>query len=160
MYSNQLKAIVERCQMRILSIVLIGLMSGCSLLQPQPIVQPEPIIKTVTKVVPLEIYQPPMPNEINLSKVDFFVITENNLEDQIKKLEKLQGGSFVIFAMTPQTYENMAYNLQEIKRYINQQKEIIVYYRKATTEDEDGETTSEDWIEKNDKKIEEQQNQD
>jgi hypothetical protein len=145
--------------MRVLSIALLSLMTGCSLLQPQPIVQPEPIIKTVTKVVPLEIYQPPLPTEITLSEVDFFVITENNLEEQIERLEKLQGGSFVIFAMTPQTYENMAYNLQEIRRYIGQQKEIIIYYREAT-QDEDDNTTSEDWIERNSQKIEIQQSQD
>lgn len=147
--------------MRVLSIIaLISLMAGCSLMQPQPIAQPEPIVKTVTKVVPLEIYQPPLPNEIDLSSVDFFVITENNLEDQVKRLEKLQGGSFVVFAMTPQTYENMASNLQEIRRYIRQQKEIIIYYRKATTEDEDGQTTSDDWIEMNEQKIEDQRNPD
>lgn len=147
--------------MRNLSLLFaIGLMTGCSLLQPQPIVEPEPIIKTVTKVVPLEIYQPPMPQEIDLAEVEFFVISEKNLEEQIQKLEKIQGGSFVIFAMTPQTYENMAYNLQEIRRYIGQQKEIIIYYRKATTEDEDGQTTVEDWVERNEEKIEEQQNQD
>jgi len=145
--------------MRVLSITLLSLMTGCSLLQPQPLVQPEPIIKTVTKVVPLEIYQPPLPTEITLSEVDFFVITENNLEEQIERLEKLQGGSFVIFAMTPQTYENMAYNLQEIRRYIGQQKEIIIYYREAT-KDEDDNTTSEDWIERNSQKIEIQQSQD
>ena len=145
--------------MRILSIALLSLMTGCSLLQPQPLVQPEPIIKTVTKIVPLEIYQPPLPTEINLSEVDFFVITENNLEEQIERLEKLQGGSFVIFAMTPQAYENMAYNLQEIRRYIGQQKEIIIYYREAT-KDEDDDTTSEDWIEKNNQKVEIQQSQD
>lgn len=144
--------------MRILSIGLLSLMTGCSLLQPQPAVQPEPIIKTVTKIVPLEIYQPPLPTEINLSEVDFFVITENNLDEQIERLEKLQGGSFVVFAMTPQAYENMAYNLQEIRRYIGQQKEIIIYYREATTSEDD--TDVEDWIEKNNKKIETQQSQD
>jgi hypothetical protein len=100
-----------------------------------------------------------LPTEITLSEVDFFVITENNLEEQIERLEKLQGGSFVIFAMTPQTYENMAYNLQEIRRYIGQQKEIIIYYREAT-QDEDDNTTSEDWIERNSQKIEIQQSQD
>ena len=34
--------------------------------------------------------------------------------------------------MTPQDYENMAFNLQELRRYIRQQKEIIIYYRDAT----------------------------
>ena len=44
----------------------------------------------------------------------------------------MQGGTFVIFGMTPQDYENMAFNLQELRRYIRQQKEIIIYYRDAT----------------------------
>jgi hypothetical protein len=143
--------------MRVLSVLIFSLITGCSLLKQQPVVQPEPIVKTVTKVVPLEIYQPPLPTEISLAKVDFFVITENNLEEQIERLENLQGGTFVIFAMTPQAYENMAYNLQEIRRYIRQQKEIIIYYRQATTQDEDGQTTPEDWIERNNQKVEEQQ---
>ena len=34
--------------------------------------------------------------------------------------------------MAPQDYENMAFNLQELRRYIRQQKEIIIYYRDAT----------------------------
>jgi len=28
-------------------------------------------------------------------------------------------------------YENLAINIAEIRRYLNQQKEIIVYYEKA-----------------------------
>jgi len=31
-------------------------------------------------------------------------------------------------------YENLALNISELKRYINQQGEIIVYYEKAVTE--------------------------
>jgi len=49
----------------------------------------------------------------------------------------------------------MAYNLQELRRYIRQQKEIIIYYRQATQGDED--TDSEDWIEKNKQVISDQQ---
>jgi len=33
-------------------------------------------------------------------------------------------------------YENLALNISELKRYINQQTEIIVYYEKAVTEKE------------------------
>ena len=32
-------------------------------------------------------------------------------------------------------YENLALNMEEIKRYLVQQKEIIVYYEKAVTEE-------------------------
>lgn len=79
--------------------------------------------------------------------VNFFVITEENLDDQIKAIEKLLDGNFVVFALTPDGYEKMAENFQEVRRYVRQQKEIIIYYHKATTETEG--TTAEDWLEAN-----------
>ena len=140
--------------MRILSSVLLLSLGGCSLLQPQPLPVPEPIIKTVTEYKTLEIYQPPLPKAIDLQDVEFFVITEKNFEEQVKKLEKMQSGTYVLVGITPQDYENMAYNLQELKRYIGQQKEIIIYYRQATQGDED--TDSEDWIERNEEVLDDQ----
>ena len=103
---------------------MIAFLSGCSFMKSDPLPTPEPIIKTVTEYKTLEIYQPQLPKKIDL--------TEKNLEEQIAKISKMQGGTFVIFGMTPQDYENMAYNLQELRRYIRQQKEIIIYYRDAT----------------------------
>jgi hypothetical protein len=38
-----------------------------------------------------------------------------------------------------QDYENLALNIAELRRYINQQKNIIIYYEKAVTDDNDGE---------------------
>jgi hypothetical protein len=35
--------------------------------------------------------------------------------------------------MTIPDYEIMAYNMQELKRYINELKEVVVYYRTVTT---------------------------
>tara|TARA_Y100001937_G_scaffold123319_1_gene185968 strand:+ start:541 stop:657 length:117 start_codon:yes stop_codon:yes gene_type:complete len=32
-------------------------------------------------------------------------------------------------------YENLALNIADIKRYLGQQKEIILYYEKAVTEE-------------------------
>jgi len=34
-----------------------------------------------------------------------------------------------------QDYENLALNISELRRYINQQKNIIIYYEKAVTEE-------------------------
>ena len=99
------------------------------------------------EVVPLRIYQPPLPAEIDLLDVNFWVITEENLEDKIAEIEKILDGQFVVFALTPDGYEKMAENLQEIRRYIRQQTELIVYYREATTESEG--TTAEDWVKNN-----------
>ena len=38
-------------------------------------------------------------------------------------------------AVTPKGYENLSLGMQELRRYILQQKEIIVYYEKAITEE-------------------------
>ena len=52
-------------------------------------------------------------------------------------MEAENGGQIVFVAMSIADYELMAYNMQEIKRYINQQKEIIVYYRKLGKKEEE-----------------------
>jgi len=36
--------------------------------------------------------------------------------------------------MSVPDYELMAYNTQELKRYIRELKEVVIYYRKVTTE--------------------------
>jgi len=130
------------------------LISGCSWMpkiewgkDEQVFVQPEPKIITVEKKVPLRIYQPPLPAEIDLLNVNFFVITEENLQEKIKEIEKILDGNFVVFALTPDGYEKMAENFQEVRRYVRQQKELILYYREATTETEG--TTAEDWLQNN-----------
>lgn len=143
--------------MRILTSVAVLALGGCSMLQPQPLPAPEPIVKTVTEYKTLEIYQPPLPKAISLQDVEFFVVTEKNFEEQVEKLEKLQSGTYVLFGLTPQDYENMAYNLQELRRYIRQQKEIIIYYREATQDDIDTDAT--DWIERNEEALEDQQSE-
>jgi hypothetical protein len=143
--------------MRILTSAVVLALGGCSMLQPQPLPAPEPVIKTVTEYKTLEIYQPPLPKAISLQDVEFFVVTEKNFEEQVKKLEKLQSGTYVLFGLTPQDYENMAYNLQELRRYIRQQKEIIIYYREATQDDVD--TDAADWIERNEEVLEDQQSE-
>lgn len=98
--------------------------------------------------MPLRIYQPPLPQEIDLLNVNFFVITEENLQEKIQEIEKILDGQFVVFALTPDGYEKMSENFQEVRRYVLQQKELILYYRQATTESEG--TTAEDWLKNND----------
>jgi hypothetical protein len=117
---------------KLLLLVLILTLPACGFLQRQPVVRtPEPV-KVITETVQLEIYQPPLPPEIRLDDVQWFVLTEDNLEDKVADVKRFTGADFVVFGMTPQSYENMAYNLQEIRRYIRQQTEIIKYYREAT----------------------------
>lgn len=128
---------------------MLIVLPGCSsfslfggLRSPQPL--PLPPVKIITETVQLEIYQPPLPPEIRLDDVQWFVLTENNMDDKIAEVKRFTGSEFVIFGLTPQSYENMAYNLQEIRRYIRQQTEIIKYYREATKV-----KGSEGWLETN-----------
>ena len=51
-----------------------------------PLPTPEPVIKTVTEYKTLEIYQPQLPRKIDLQDVEFFVVTEKNLEEQIARI--------------------------------------------------------------------------
>lgn len=109
--------------------------------------EPLPPVKVITEIVKAEIYQPPLPQEISLTDVQFVIITKDNLDEKIADVERLLGGEFVVVAMTPKGYENMAGNLQELRRYIRQQKEIILYYREVTKAGDDA--NREDWLNRN-----------
>jgi hypothetical protein len=60
------------------------------------------------------------------------VVSEKNLDEFLERVKKEQG-QLVFFAMSVPDYELMAYNMQEIKRYIREMKEVVVYYREVTT---------------------------
>lgn len=127
-----------------LSSLTILLSSGCGVL-PTVEYTPPPPVEVVTTEIKLDIYQPPLPQEITMQDVTWFVITKNNYEEAVARVEELIGGEFVVIALTPAGYESMAYNLQEIRRFIRQQKEIILYYREAT----DAADEADEWLEKN-----------
>jgi len=46
----------------------------------------------------------------------------------------------VFLAMSVPDYEVMSYNMQELKRYITELKEVVVYYRKVTMPTKDDST--------------------
>ncbi len=65
------------------------------------------------------------------------VLQEHKLQDEfLERVDKDQG-QLVFVAMSVPDYELMAYNMQELKRYINELKEVVVYYRKVTTSKEE-----------------------
>ena len=101
--------------------------SSCSLI-------PTKQIEVVAKPMERTIVQPIMPREIDLREVRWLTITPENYEEQFKVIED-QEGELVFLAMTIPDYELMAYNMQELKRYITELKDVVVYYRKVTTED-------------------------
>ena len=97
---------------------------SCSLL-------PTREIQVSAKPIERKIVQPVMPREIDLKQVTWLTITPENFEEQFALIEN-QEGELVFLAMTVPDYETMAYNMQEIKRYITELKDVVVYYRKVT----------------------------
>ena len=72
-----------------------------------------------------------MPREIDLKAVKWLTVTPDNWEEQLAIIEK-QEGELVFLALTIPDYEMMAFNMQELKRYITELKDVVVYYRKVT----------------------------
>ena len=69
------------------------------------------------------------PKPLQLTDTQVRVVTKQNLEIFLEQYEKQYGEvAFVVISM--QDYENLALNIAELRRYINQQIEIIVYYYK------------------------------
>ena len=93
-------------------------------------------IEVTAKPLERTIVQPVMPREIDLKEVRWLTITPENFEEQFKIIED-QEGELVFLAMTVPDYEVMAYNMQEIKRYITELKDVVVYYRTVTTNQEE-----------------------
>lgn len=72
------------------------------------------------------------PKLVNFPPVDWFVITEENLEEKIAEINSKTGNT-VLFAITPKGYENLALGLADLRRYIKDQQAIIGYYESALT---------------------------
>ena len=90
-------------------------------------------VEVVSKPIQRTIVQPILPREIDLKDPYWYVVSDKNLEEFLYTIEKDQG-QVVFVAMSVVDYELMAYNMQELKRYINELKEVVVYYRKVTPE--------------------------
>lgn len=149
-------------QLKMIAVVLALLtISGCSLLTPAP-----REVEIITKPIRIDIVQPVLPRAIDLKEPRWYVVSdakviENCLKNEegksdcklgredlypegytyldkfIDGIKKRHGGDVVFVAMSVEDYEMMSYNTQEIKRYINQLGEVIVYYRNVTLNDEE-----------------------
>jgi hypothetical protein len=108
-------------------LMTLTMVSNCSLL-------PTRTLEVSAKPIERTIVQPIMPREIDLKTVQWLTITPENFEEQFAVIEA-QEGELVFLAMTIPDYELMAYNMQELKRYITELKDVVVYYREVTTAD-------------------------
>ena len=105
---------------------LLLLSSGCSTWNPLKRIE----IKTVEvdRVIPTQ----NRPRPVKMNDIYFYVVTEQNFEEFKKRFVK-ENGDLVGYVLSVRDYETLALNMAELKRYLIQQKEIIVYYEKAVT---------------------------
>ena len=115
--------------------------SGCSLLQ-----QPPREVEIISKPIEIIITQPIMPRPLNLKEPNWYVVSDTRIANKdglypegytyfdkfVEDIKKKHGGDLVFIAMSVADYELMSYNTQELKRYISQLGEVIVYYRDVT----------------------------
>ena len=101
---------------------LISLNSGCASVEPTVVVKTDYVVKDI----PIQ----PRPKAMNLHRVKFYAVTPENMEEFLVRFEE-ESGTTVFFAMSVPDYENMSMNVAELRRYINQQKALIVYYEES-----------------------------
>jgi hypothetical protein len=100
----------------------VGVMflTGCSLFGPgEVVVQTE----YVDRIIPIQT----RPRGITTYPIKFFAVTEENFEEFRTTFED-EYTDFVFFALGVPDYENLSLNMAEIRRYIEQQQTLIIYY--------------------------------
>jgi len=97
---------------------------SCSLIPKQ--------VDVISKPIERQIAQPILPRGIDLKDPFWYVVSEKNLDNFIETVKR-EEGRVVFVAMSIPDYELMAYNMQELKRYIKELKEVVVYYRMVTS---------------------------
>ena len=74
------------------------------------------------------------PKPVQLVDTRVRVVTKDNLEEFLKDFTN-QYGEVALVVLSMKDYENLALNISEIRRYINQQTQVIIYYEEAVKPD-------------------------
>jgi hypothetical protein len=112
------------------------LISGCSSLLLGAVGMGEKVVVTDSKYVKQSIPIQERPKPVDFPDTQWYVVNESNLDEFLKQMDK-EAGDTVFFAITPKGYENLAIGVGELRRYILQQKEIILYYESAIRGDDE-----------------------
>jgi hypothetical protein len=85
-----------------------------------------------TKPVNVNWSQPADPAPVKMATPAWKIINEQNVNQIIAELGKNNNGRFTIIAISPEDYQALMIDFADLKRYIEQQKAIIVYYKNIT----------------------------
>ena len=117
---------------RTVSILLLMLMiTGCSILG-FPRTKPIEIVTEEQSRTQLQLSLPP---PLIARNVEWILITPDNAEQVWQRLER-DGRQPVLFAVTSEGYEQLSYNMADIRSYIATQRTIIVKYQEYYESDQ------------------------
>lgn len=85
-------------------------------------------VVTETKYKVPQVFHPSPPPQVNALDVDWIVVNRKKLKELVAKAEE-KGDKLPLLALTPTGYQNLSLTIQELKRYILQQRQIILYYK-------------------------------
>ena len=98
-------------------------LTGCSSFR-------EPEVKIVTQIEKTTVPTVARPKPIDLVDTRVYVVTKDNYDSFVEEFTAEHGElAYVVLSM--KDYENLAINIADLRRYIEQQTEIIVYYEEA-----------------------------
>lgn len=104
-------------------------LTGCSLI-------PEPEVKIVTQIEKTTVPIAARPKPVDLVDTRVYVVTKDNYDAFVKEFTAEHGElAYVVLSM--KDYENLAINIADLRRYLEQQNEIIVYYEDALKPEEE-----------------------
>jgi hypothetical protein len=107
-------------------LILINIIGGCANTQEQRIDRIEISAKPIDRPAPIV----PTADILNLSTVDWYIITPDNIEQRFNDL-RYANQPAVFIALTPNGYANLSENLSDIRTYIAQQEIIIKTYKNS-----------------------------
>ena len=118
------KNCLDRWKVSLVLLPFLLLSSGCSSWREVLPVE----IKTVE--VERKIPTQNRPRPVRLGDVHFYVVTEENYVS-FKERFKKENGDLLFYAISVRDYETIALNMAELKRFIDQQQQVIIYYEGA-----------------------------
>lgn len=102
-----------------LGFMMIISLAACSS-QPQQIeVSTKPVEKPTLTLPPVD--------ELNMKKVEWIVLNEDNVDAVMEKLRS-EGKAFALYALTGEGYGNLSLNFSDIRALVQQQQAIIAAY--------------------------------
>ena len=104
-----------------LFLLLLSSLTACNLFKPEKEIVTQ--VEYVDRTIPIQ----PRPKPVTLYDIEFYAVTEENLDEFLERFEK-DNGDIVFFAISVPDYENISLNMGELRRFIEQQKSIILYY--------------------------------